>query len=86
MGQTMINPRSVLTRQAGAAVLAVGLAFGTVACSTDEATEVEQLDETESEGAEQPDEANAEEGSEAETEQEDLDEEFATTDAGDSEE
>ena len=86
MGQTMINPRLVLTRQAGAAVLAVGLAFGTVACSADESTEVEQLDETESEGAEQPDESDVEEGSEAESEQEELDEEFATTDADDSEE
>jgi len=82
MEQAMINLRHVLTRQAGAAVLAVGLAVGAVACSsTDESTEVEQLDETESEGAEQPDEANVEEGSEAEAEQEDLDEEFATTDA-----
>ncbi len=86
MGQTMINLRLVLTRRAGAAVLAVGLALGTVACSTDESTEIEQLEETESEGAEQPDEANLEGGSEAEAEQEDLDEEFATTDADDSEE
>ena len=82
----MINPRLVLTRQAGAAVLAVGLALSTVACSTDESGEVEQLEETESEGAEQPDDSDAEEGSEAEAEQEELDEEFATTDADDSDE
>lgn len=85
-GKSMINPRLAMTRQAAAAMLALGLALSTVACSPDESGEVEQLEETESEGAEQPDESDVEEGSDAEAEQEELDEEFATTDADDSEE
>jgi hypothetical protein len=80
-GKSMTNPRLALTRQVGAAMLALGLSLSTVACSPDESGEVEQLEETESEGVEQPDESDVEEGSDAEAEQEELDEEFATTDA-----
>lgn len=78
----MINPRAVLARRAGAAVLAVGLPLGTVACtSADESVEVAELDEAEAEGAEQPDQSAVDERSDAETQQEQLDEDFATTDA-----
>jgi hypothetical protein len=81
----MIKSWVVLTRHAGAAVLAAGLALGTVACtSADESVEVEELDEAESEGAEQPDESAVDEQADAEAEQEQLDEDFATNDANDS--
>lgn len=82
----MIDSRLTLTRQAGAVMLALGLALSTVACSADESAEVEQLEEIESESVEEPDELDMEEGSDAEKEQEELDEEFATNDEEDSDE
>jgi uncharacterized lipoprotein len=61
-----------MAKPMAATVLAVALLLGTTGCSTDDATEVEELDMSETQDAEQADQSELDEASELETTEAEL--------------